>query len=98
MLFRAMEATGVYPASQVVKVGDTAHDIAEGRNAGAWSFGVIDSSSAMGLSYAEFQAMSPAEKAARREEVRVTFRAAGAQGVIFSLAELPPLVDGIDPD
>lgn len=93
MFFRVMEATGVYPASQVVKVGDTALDIAEGRNAGAWSVGVIDSSNAMGLTSAEFQALSPAERASRRAEIGVLLRAAGAHAVIFSLEELPALVD-----
>jgi phosphonoacetaldehyde hydrolase len=93
MLFRVMEAVGVYPADQVLKVGDTAHDIAEGRNAGAWSVGVIDSSSDMGLTPAQLQALPSLERARRREEVGAKLQAAGAHAVIFSLAELPALVD-----
>jgi phosphonoacetaldehyde hydrolase len=95
MLFRVMEATGVYPASEVLKVGDTAHDIAEGRNAGAHSVGVIDSSSDMGLTWAELQALSPPERRRRRDEVNAKLLAAGACAVIHSLAELPALVDRI---
>jgi phosphonoacetaldehyde hydrolase len=95
MLFRVMEATGVYPATQVAKVGDTVQDIAEGRNAGAWSVGVVDSSSAMGLTLAEFQTLSTAERAGRREAVSQELLAAGAHAVILSLEELPDLVAGL---
>jgi phosphonoacetaldehyde hydrolase len=95
MLFRVMEATGVYPASQVVKVGDTVQDIAEGGNAGAWSVGVTDSSSDMGLTWADFQRLSPEDRAARRREISDKFRAAGAHAVIASLAELPALVEAL---
>jgi phosphonoacetaldehyde hydrolase len=93
MLFRVMEATGVYPASQVVKIGDTVQDIAEGRNAGAWSVGVTDSSSDMGLTWSEFQRLSPEDRASRRRDIGDKLRAAGAHAVIASLAELPALVD-----
>jgi phosphonoacetaldehyde hydrolase len=95
MLFRVMEATGVYPASDVLKVGDTGHDIAEGRNAGARSVGVIDSSSEMGLTYEEFQALSQPERTRRRDEVGAKLTAAGACAVVRSLVELPVLVDRI---
>src|SRR5690606_15450036 len=48
MVYRAMEATGVYPPCCVVKVGDTVFDIEEGLNAGAWSIGVVAASSHVG--------------------------------------------------
>lgn len=95
MIYRVMEATGVYPAGQVVKVGDTTQDIAEGVNAGAWSVGVIDSSNDMGLTRAEFQALTPAERAARRGEVGAKLRAAGAHAVLCSLEELPMLIESL---
>jgi phosphonoacetaldehyde hydrolase len=93
MIFRAMEATGVYPPAAVVKVGDTVIDIEEGRNAGVWSVGVIDSSNEMGLSHAEFAALVPEERDRRRAEVRSRFTAAGADAVTHTLAELPMLID-----
>jgi phosphonoacetaldehyde hydrolase len=49
MLFRCMEVLGAFPPAAVLKVGDTPADIAEGRNAGCWSVGVVYSSSEMGL-------------------------------------------------
>lgn len=65
MLLRAMEALGVYPPSAAVKVGDTPADIGEARNAGAWAVGVVDGSNGVGLSLAEFQALSLGERATR---------------------------------
>lgn len=96
MIFRCMEALGVYPPAAVVKVGDTVIDIEDGRNAGCWSVGVVDSSNEVGLSEAEFAALAEDEKCARREEVGKRYRAAGAHGVIASLAELPALIAEFD--
>jgi phosphonoacetaldehyde hydrolase len=93
MIFRCMEALGVYPPTAVVKVGDTLVDIEDGLNAGCRSIGVVDSSNLMGLSRDEFTALSGSDRAERRGNVRDQFRAAGAHGVIDSLAELPGWVD-----
>ena len=93
MIFRAMEATGVYPPAAVVKVGDTVVDIEDGLNAGVWSVGVIDSSNEMGLSESEFAALPPDERDHRRAEVRFRFTTAGADAVINTLADLPALID-----
>lgn len=93
MIFRAMEATGVYPVAAVVKVGDTPIDIEDGLNAGVWSVGVTDSSNEMGLSEAAFDALTAADRDARRAAVRARYQAAGADAVIGTLAELPGLMD-----
>jgi phosphonoacetaldehyde hydrolase len=92
MIFRCMEALEVYPPAAVVKVGDTVIDIADGRNAGCWSVGVIDSSSEMGLSAVEFAALAEPEKQMRRAAVGKHFFDAGAHAVIDALPELPALV------
>jgi phosphonoacetaldehyde hydrolase len=91
MIFRCMEATNVYPPGAVLKVGDTLPDIHEGRNAGAWSVGVIDSSSEIGLGVEEWSALSDRERTAHRDRVGQLFREAGAHAVIATLAELPAL-------
>jgi phosphonoacetaldehyde hydrolase len=93
MIFRAMEALGVYPPAVVIKIGDTVIDIEDGRNAGAWSVGVVDSSNEMGLTEAEFAALSPAECDARRAAVRERFSAAGAHVILDSLVGVPALID-----
>jgi phosphonoacetaldehyde hydrolase len=92
MIYHSMEALNAYPPAAVVKVGDTTIDIEDGRNAGCWSVGVIDSSNEMGLAADEFAALPPAEKAARRRTVRDRLLAAGAHAAIDSLSELPGLV------
>jgi phosphonoacetaldehyde hydrolase len=96
MIFRAMEALNVYPPRAVVKVGDTVIDIADGLNAGVWSVGVIDSSNEMGLSEAEFEALPDADRDTRRAAVRRRYEKAGADAVIGTLAELPPLIDRLN--
>lgn len=103
MIFRAMEALGVYPPTSVVKVGDTLVDIADGLNAGVWSIGVIDSSNEMGLSEADFAALTNEERDRRRAEIRERFFAAGAHAAVDTLADLPELIDELnerlaDPD
>ena len=95
MIFRCMEALGVYPPSAVAKVGDTVVDIADGLNAGTWSIGVIDSSSEMGLSLAEFAAMPEDRKREQRGRVRDTFERAGAHAIVNTLAELPRVLDSL---
>ena len=49
MIFRNMEALGIDDVHKVLKVGDTASDIKEGKHAGVWSAGVVIGSSEMGL-------------------------------------------------
>ncbi len=96
MIFRAMETLGVYPPSGVVKVGDTLADIAEGRNAGAWSVGVIASSSEVGLSELGWASLSDRDRRGVVESVRSKFEAAGAHATIETLAELPALIERLE--
>ncbi|OWK43723.1 Phosphonoacetaldehyde hydrolase [Fimbriiglobus ruber] len=96
MIFRAMERLCVYPPAAVVKVGDTIVDIEDGRNAGVWSVGVIDSSNEMGLSEEEFNALSAEERDSRRAAVHERYEAARANDIINNLNELLPLIDDIN--
>ena len=92
MIFHAMETLGIYPPSAVVKVGDTPIDIAEGRNAGAWSVGVIASSNEVGLPEDDWARLPDPERRAIAGSVRSRLERAGAHAVIETLAELPALV------
>lgn len=96
MIFHAMETLGAYPPSGVVKVGDTTVDIAEGRNAGAWSVGVIASSSEVGLTEGGWAALTDLERRAVVESARSKFEAAGAHATIETLAELPGLISSLE--
>jgi phosphonoacetaldehyde hydrolase len=96
MVFRIMEALRVFPPAAVVKVGDTVPDIGEGLAAGAWSVGVLRSSSEVGCTEAEWATLPPAEQRRRLATCREKLLAAGAHVVVETLAELPAVVDEID--
>lgn len=78
MVFENMKELGVTAVQKVMKVGDTISDIKEGKNAGAVSVGVIIGSSEMGLSKAEFDALSEEEKSKKIKETEKKFLEAGA--------------------
>lgn len=94
MIFHNMQVLRLMDVRRVAKVGDTISDIKEGKNAGAFTVGVTEGSSQMGLSQAEFEALSPAEQDRERLMAREAFLAAGADAVIDTMAELPALLLG----
>jgi phosphonoacetaldehyde hydrolase len=96
MVFRIMEALGLFPPAAVVKVGDTTADIAEGLSAGVWSVGVLRSSSDVGCTAEEWDALPVAEQARRLADGRHKLLAAGAHAVMETLAELPALLDDFE--
>lgn len=81
MMFRNMEALGLSDVRRVMKVGDTVSDIKEGKNAGAFTVGILEGSSAMGLSQEEYEALSPERKQEAKEAVVKKYLAAGADAV-----------------
>lgn len=92
MLFECMRQLNVYPPTHVVKVGDTLADIAEGKNAGAFAFGVLEGSNLLGLSAEEAASMEMAELYARRSEARTKYLNAGADDVINTIRDLPKAI------
>lgn len=92
MIFRAMEQTGVWPTAAVAVVGDTIADVAAARNAGAWAVGVTATGNMLGLSRAAYDALPPADRAARLAEAREAMLAAGADAVVASVAEVPAVL------
>lgn len=92
MMLRNMEALGVTDARRAAKAGDTVSDIREGKNAGCISIGVIEVFSEMAMAQDESEALGTDEQAAARERVGSVFRAAGADAVIDTFAELPALL------
>lgn len=96
MLYEAAVRLHVYPLAAILKVGDTAADIEEGLNAGAWSVGVAITGNMIGLSERDFEALSSAQKQSRLAESRAKLTAAGAHYVIDTLGELPGVVAEIE--
>jgi len=81
-----------------VKVDDTEPGIAEGVAAGCLAVGVALSGNIVGLSPADLAAKSEAEVAALRAMATDRLRAAGADHVIDTVADLPALLDRLDAD
>lgn len=96
MMYRCFLDLQVWPASMVVKIDDTVPGIAEGVAAGSWTVGVSTTGSPFGLSAKEAAILPPGEFAARRDAVARELRAAGADYVIDSIRDLPPLLDEIE--
>ena len=83
-----MEALEIKKVRRVLKVGDTVSDIKEGRNAGVWSAGIVVGSSEMGLTLAEYEALSPEEKDRLCKETSDRFLEAGADKVFYTMEDL----------
>ncbi len=86
----------VWPASAVVKIDDTEPGIAEGINAGCLTVGVALSGNHVGHTPEELAAMDPANVAALRDAAATALRAAGADHVIDTVADLPALLESLD--
>jgi phosphonoacetaldehyde hydrolase len=86
----------VYPMSAMVKVGDTESDIAEGRNAGAWTIGVARTGNEIGLSESDWNALAADRRVKLLDGARSRLRDAGAHHVIDSVGEMDATLDEID--
>ena len=96
MIYRNMEALGVYPPSAVVKIGDTVPDIDEGLAAGVWSIGVTHTGSDVGLTAKDFASLGPADRQARIDRARQRLVTAGRIEVLASINDLPALIERLD--
>src|SRR5438477_422750 len=54
----------VFPAWQIVKIGDTPSDIEEGRNAGMWTIAVTRTGNEVGLTEAEWESVPEEQRKA----------------------------------
>lgn len=79
-----------------VKIDDTVPGIEEGLNAGMWSIGLAMSGNEVGLPLAELQALSAADRAARRQRAYTRMYQAGAHYVVDSIADILPCLDDIE--
>ena len=71
-------------------------DMQEGRNAGAWSVGILTGSNLLGLSQEEYEAMDSAELERRKEKAAERYREAGADLVIDSIRELSAAIEELN--
>jgi len=88
-------ALGASDVRRCVKVDDAPAGIAEGLAAGMRVVGIAATGNGIGLPQAAFAALPPGERAARIAAAERELAAAGAHGVIASVAELPSLLDSL---
>ena len=88
MIYKACVDLGVWPLSRVIKVDDAEAGVAEGRAAGCFTVGIAASGNSVGLSRQAFEALTPAERDHRTGLARAALKAAGADVVIDTVADL----------
>lgn len=89
MVWANLIALDAWPAAACVKVDDAIVGIAEGRAAGVWTIGVAATGNAIGLDRAALAGLDPADRERRIAAAGAELRAAGADDVIDSVADLP---------
>jgi phosphonoacetaldehyde hydrolase len=95
MCYRSAIDLQVFPLSQMVKIGDTPSDIAEGLNAGMWTIGITRTGNEVGLSEAEWSALSSSDRNRLLEAAAQRLGAAGAHYLSESVADCLPILDQI---
>ncbi|MFW6288347.1 MAG: phosphonoacetaldehyde hydrolase [Spirochaetota bacterium] len=93
--WKAAAELGTPAAALCVKVGDTVPDIEEGRNAGMWSVGVVETGNLVGLSAEEVRALPGYPEARPLVDARRVLIDAGAHEVIAGIWELPAALERI---
>lgn len=93
MVYKACADLGVWPLSRVVKVDDAEVGIAEGRNAGCFTVGVAASGNMVGLTAQALADLGADERAAFLDAAADRLRAAGADLVIDTVADLVPALE-----
>ncbi len=96
MMFENMRNFQVFPPCCVIKVGDTATDMKEGKNAGAWSVGIIKGSSAANMTPELATKLTNEEKEIRFTKAEQILKEAGADYVIRTMKELPDVIEKIN--
>jgi phosphonoacetaldehyde hydrolase len=96
MIWHNLMCFGIADPREAVKVGDTAVDIEEGKNAGCWTAGVIMGSSELGLARDEAAALPEDELNARKAVVRAAYYKAGADYIIDDMTGLLDVIADIN--
>ncbi|MDR1981148.1 MAG: phosphonoacetaldehyde hydrolase [Tannerellaceae bacterium] len=96
MLFENMKRMNRYPASQMVKIGDTVADIQEGLNAGMWTIGLTLSGNETGLTRSQLEALPESEIHELRSKASKRLLKAGAHYTCDGIWSVLPILRGIN--
>jgi len=97
-MYRVFADMTLLPGPHIVKVDDTPPGVAEGRAVGATVVGVALSGNLAGLAPGDLAALPEAERQAIRARAAAALRAAGADHVIDTVADLPALLERLGAD
>jgi phosphonoacetaldehyde hydrolase len=95
MLWQALVSLDAWPAWACVKVDDAEVGIGEGRAAGCWTIGVAASGNGVGLNLEAFRALDEGARRARTAEAAKSLKAAGADYVADTVADLGAVLEAI---
>jgi phosphonoacetaldehyde hydrolase len=95
MLWRVLAELRAWPVFACVKVDDAPVGVAEGVAAGTWSVGVTASGNGVGLDLPAWRALGEGDRRDRMGAAAAPLRAAGADFVIETVADLPGVLDEI---
>lgn len=95
-MYKCFVDLAVYPPEAVIKVDDTEPGIGEGKAAGCITVGVALSGNHVGLTVEGLAALPADAVASLRQAATAKLRAAGADHVIDTVADLPGLVDRLE--
>lgn len=89
-------ALGIDDVAACVKVDDTTPGILEGRRAGMWTVALLFSGNALGLTYAQYQALDAKTLIAERTRIHELFRSSRPHYLIDTIADLPQVIADIN--
>ncbi|TQD33147.1 phosphonoacetaldehyde hydrolase [Rhodobacter capsulatus] len=92
MMYKCFTDLAVHPPRAVIKVDDTEPGIAEGVAAGCITVAVTLSGNYAGLTAQEMAALPEARRNEIRRRARAALKSAGAMHVIYTVADLPSLI------
>ena len=95
MTWKALIALDAWPAQACIKVDDATVGIEEGRSAGCWTIGLAASGNGVGLTLQDYSALEEQDRVKRVAAAAAELKAAGADYVIDSVADIGPLLDVI---
>jgi len=95
MAWKALIELDAWPAQACVKVDDATVGIEEGRLAGCWTIGLAASGNGVGLSLEDYRALAEPDRRARVAAAAEDLKAAGADYVIDTIADIRPALEAI---
>ena len=89
-------ALGIDDVGACVKIDDTVPGILEGRRAGMWTVALVCSGNALGLTYAQYQALDPATLDSERTRIHALFAGSRPHYLIDTISDLPDVIADIN--